>query len=344
MDESCAASVIQSRYRRYVKKKRENDDLLEFESTINNLLRVNKVDIIADAKRKIQKNYPGIRFKQIRQEKNSCLITVENTNITRTCPISMRIHNSNHIFFTVSFLTRSVQVRCYKCKQQFREITSDTNMYKSICGDVVASTKVSNKRNHDGMRLRVPTLKDVEHIKFNDTIINMGTSDVFDLYENLQFVWVPAKKKEKRPVRSAWTESTLEDNEKINMEHNNVAILTGKKSNIVVIDCDVKDRGVEYFQSLCSQNKYNYAVNTMTVRTPSGGIHVYYKYDESLSKNHGRLSEENGNLVGIDIRSNNGCVIGPPSKYDNGPYAFISCKRPSDLPEFLVNLFSKQDQ
>jgi hypothetical protein len=155
---------------------------------------------------------------------------------------------------------------------------------------------------------------------------------------------VAAKLDKKCPVFKNWTNRTFEMNESINFKFNNVAIITGKSSNIFVIDVDVNDNGLLYFQRFCSKHNYRYDMDTTCVLTPSGGIHLYYIYNEIFSSNSVRLktTDSLGNEinVGIDIRSNGGCVVAPPSKYPKGKYEFLCMKRPQECPEFMYELIN----
>lgn len=93
----------------------------------------------------------------------------------------------------------------------------------------------------------------------------------------------------------------------------NVAIATGEKSDLSVIDID----GPEGHDSALKLE-----LPTSTVLTPTGGAHIYYKYEPGL-KNKVRFAP------GLDIRSEGGYVVAAPSihpdggKYENtgaGPY------------------------
>lgn len=80
----------------------------------------------------------------------------------------------------------------------------------------------------------------------------------------------------------------------------NIGIVTGKISNITVVDIDVKDTphmSPEIFPA------------THTVDTPSGGSHLYYDYQDGI-KNVARGWD---NLPGVDIRNDGGYVVAPPS-------------------------------
>ena len=109
---------------------------------------------------------------------------------------------------------------------------------------------------------------------------------------------------------SQWTDFTLK-NYFYNEKYNGIALLTGKINNIIVIDIDNKD----HWDNLLKENNQK-EPDTVKVISGSGGIHYYFKYDESLetikSKDHCF-----GKEYDIDIKTNGGCVIAPPTKYFN---------------------------
>ena len=92
------------------------------------------------------------------------------------------------------------------------------------------------------------------------------------------FIMMPAKKK--RPWIRNWQRLTksVEDPRKWDMA-TCYSILTGKKSQVTVIDVDAPDRAWfdKYWKKLDLPP-------TTTVETPSGGLHLYYKYDERLKQ------------------------------------------------------------
>lgn len=92
----------------------------------------------------------------------------------------------------------------------------------------------------------------------------------------------------------------------------NIGILTGKPSDLYVIDCDVKNDGLENF------NKWehdNVPLHTeFRVITGSGGMHFYFNYPEGFED----LGNKTGVLEGVDIRADGGFVVAPPSLHISG--------------------------
>src|SRR5438477_1643668 len=97
----------------------------------------------------------------------------------------------------------------------------------------------------------------------------------------------------------------------------NIGIATGPKSNIVVLDIDVKDGGIETWKELAK--KYNYVPNTPEAQTGSGGYHLFYKSPKRIQvPTKARLISG----VGIDVRGEGGQAVLPPSINSSGAYGW----------------------
>ena len=87
----------------------------------------------------------------------------------------------------------------------------------------------------------------------------------------------------------------------------NIGLATGR--GLLVIDIDPKNGG-----SLEVLNALVALPPTATLRTGSGGLHLYFKYDRSLV-----IRNSAGKLApGIDVRGENGYVVAPPSMHISG--------------------------
>jgi len=87
----------------------------------------------------------------------------------------------------------------------------------------------------------------------------------------------------------------------------NLGVVTGLVSNLTVVDFDVKN-GLSA--------KINDLPQTLKVKTPSGGFHLYYKYEPSLRTGVDIF----GDMSGVDIRNDGGYVVAPPSVIEAGAY------------------------
>lgn len=81
----------------------------------------------------------------------------------------------------------------------------------------------------------------------------------------------------------------------------NVGIVTGH--GLAVLDIDTNHGGA----------RPAWAVDTLTVRTPSGGLHLYYSVDALVPNSVGRIAP------GVDVRGERGQVAAPPSVILLGP-------------------------
>jgi putative DNA primase/helicase len=103
-------------------------------------------------------------------------------------------------------------------------------------------------------------------------------------------------------------------------------------SGILVVDLDTKNQGPQTWEMLIMDHPER--VDTVTVHSGGGGIHLWYRYpeDQEIKSSAGVLGP------GIDIRANDGYIIIPPSRTQRD-YAFDL--RPSetsilDAPAWLL--------
>ena len=98
----------------------------------------------------------------------------------------------------------------------------------------------------------------------------------------------------------------------------NVGIVTGKISELTVIDID-GEKGEESLKTI-------FLPPTYTVKTPQGW-HLYFKYDSSYPQGVGILP-------GIDIRNDGGYVVAPYSKINGIEYTIANDCELETLPKF----------
>lgn len=93
-----------------------------------------------------------------------------------------------------------------------------------------------------------------------------------------------------------------------------VGVLTGAASGIWVLDIDVKDAdGFASLRELCAQHHCGTRPfeQTMVVRTPSGGAHVYFHWDSAADTDGGVVNSVGRLGAGLDVRGTNGYVRAP---------------------------------
>lgn len=103
-------------------------------------------------------------------------------------------------------------------------------------------------------------------------------------------------------------------------------IATGKRSGVWVLDLDVKNGK----NGLRSISECGELPDTRTVRTRSGGLHLYFAYDEADP-----IGNRVGILPGVDVRGDGGFVVGPGS---GGVYNVVLDVPVADAPEWLLAL------
>lgn len=105
----------------------------------------------------------------------------------------------------------------------------------------------------------------------------------------------------------------------------NIGIVTGKISNLSVIDIDIQHGGTTP----------KGLPQTLTAKTQSGGWHYYFKYCEGLRNSAGAIAQ------GVDIRSDGGFVVAPPSVGEKGNYEWVLEEDIVPFPEELSNNVKK---
>ena len=130
----------------------------------------------------------------------------------------------------------------------------------------------------------------------------------------------------KRPVWKGWLEHATTDPERIKEiwaeRPYNVGVLT---DGMICVDVDVKDGR----NGIISAFDLGLPFETLTVRTTSGGLHLYYSGPD-VSNSVGTLGD------GLDVRSHHGFVVAPGSVYRAGRYELLRDLPMAPFPEALL--------
>jgi hypothetical protein len=141
-------------------------------------------------------------------------------------------------------------------------------------------------------------------------------------------------------IRAAWTQAPY-----------NIGLATGP-SGLCVIDLDTckpgetipsewarqgATCGEDVLAIVAEQARQELPGDTLTVRTPSGGLHLYYAAPDGaeLRKTEG----DRGNGLGwkIDTRAWGGYMVAPGSIVDGRAYEYLCDRAPAALPGWLVD-------
>ncbi len=114
----------------------------------------------------------------------------------------------------------------------------------------------------------------------------------------------------------------------------NIGVATGPRSGVWVLDVDPQHEGDQSLAEVVS--RYEELPDTVAVRTPSGGLHLWWKWpsDIEIRNSAGRVG------AGIDVRGQGGYVIAPPSRLSNGrSYRWVQGSTEIlSAPDWLVQL------
>lgn len=118
-----------------------------------------------------------------------------------------------------------------------------------------------------------------------------------------------------------------------------VGIVTGASSGLVVLDLDAK-HGLEAILDGLKESHGAAWLDTYTVQTAGGGVHLYYQHPGGIVRNATRL----GGRDGVDVRGDGGQVVAPPSLGANGrPYKIVVDRDPAPCPAWLLEELRERD-
>ena len=152
------------------------------------------------------------------------------------------------------------------------------------------------------------------------------------------FVVIPLENK--RPLLKNWNKLEKTPERLYIFQNRNIGILTGRISGITILDIDIKNGGLELWEKISSAYP---EINTPMVKSPSGGLHIYFRYNKKLHS-FSRFSLR-GSTVGWDLLNNDRQAVVPPSKNmeTNKPYQWLVSPKdvsfasmPKWLEEYLL--------
>lgn len=119
----------------------------------------------------------------------------------------------------------------------------------------------------------------------------------------------------------------------------NVGLLTGSASGIAVIDID-NHHGVDGLGNL-KEFLETYDIElpkTKVVKTPSGGLHYYFKLSEAY--NEIQFIQNHKQLEGVDFQVHGRYILTPPSQIDGNHYKVVRDVEMAELPDKWIEMFT----
>jgi putative DNA primase/helicase len=155
---------------------------------------------------------------------------------------------------------------------------------------------------------------------------------IFPIQPNMKIPYSHILDKNKRGgFYTATKDMAAITNWELKLPKSNWAIATGKASNVIVIDIDVKGnaKGFESFKKM-TEGKPEMP-KTYTVKTPSSGLHFYFKYRPDIK------SKINiGMFGGVDIKTDGGYVLIPKSTIHDTAYKVVEDTEIQPMPDWLA--------
>lgn len=161
-----------------------------------------------------------------------------------------------------------------------------------------------------------------------------STRELAKKWAALQWRPVPIHAEEKRPILKEWQLRASSDPAAVEsywMEGAGVGLAMGLNAatgqRFVVVDIDTK--GADGFASLRAEGIDPDTIETLQVRTPSGGRHLYFTTEVPVRT----LVNV---LPGIDTRGEGGQVVAPGTVTPKGAYTVLKNAAPAPLPAALA--------
>jgi len=148
----------------------------------------------------------------------------------------------------------------------------------------------------------------------------MNLNEWVEVYKDLGFNCIPLKYQSKEPAVPSWKEYQSSKYEGDFKEGQNIAIICGKISNLIVIDLDDKSLASEIFDDWNAKLMKNWINETRR------GYHILCTPKDGKFPPNVKLMDSKGR--GIDIKSEGGYIVAPPSTHpDGGKYKMVSSGR-----------------
>lgn len=164
-------------------------------------------------------------------------------------------------------------------------------------------------------------------------------------------VCVPLRVGFKYPDYDEWEQLKKTPLARFTKERKGFGIVCGEASGVFCVDIDDVPQWTSMIDAIDGNDED--LDETPAVKTPSGGYHYYFKYDPEIKTGKGVVKVEGIKSSSIDVRSQGGQVVAPPSlyfadkkkpwkkKFEGTRYKWITsfddCE-PKECPEWLKHL------
>ena len=185
-----------------------------------------------------------------------------------------------------------------------------------------------------------------------NTVKDRKLLPVVPIFNNANFPSVPWKSEinhidtiDKLEQQGEYFDYKNKNNEAKKGKITGASLLTGEKSGVMVLDLDRNHGtgevdGVVNYKKLVdslnlSEEDKKKAFNTFTVKTPNGGLHLYFNWKEGLKS-------DSNNKLSIDLKTTGGLIVAPGSirKMKDGTFKTYTVYKDveiQDMPEGLFN-------
>lgn len=163
-----------------------------------------------------------------------------------------------------------------------------------------------------------------------------------------EFAYVRVKEGSKIPIDRAWQKYVPDPENLTRIRYHvanggNYGIVCGSASGIFVVDYDKYKSGVQFdcdtFALINPDGSTNTNLaDTLTVRSPSGGIHQYFQLPDEFTT----ATKIADAMNQIDVQVNNAQIIGPGSKTEKGVYQIVKECPIVTPPPNIVNYIYEQ--
>jgi len=158
-------------------------------------------------------------------------------------------------------------------------------------------------------------------------------------YAEFGFHILPICRNSKRPAIDNWTETATTDLQTVSAwwlenPNFNIGCLTGWPSGNIVLDLDPSE--TVSIEDILRDLDVRLG-ETLTAKTPSGGLHIYYRLPEGLDVRR-RIKIR----PGLDIMADKSQVLLPPSSIDGVKYEWHTKKKIQPLPQRLLALLREK--